>query len=181
MAVEHETRPLWGVQFHPESILSEHGHALLENFRNLTERYAGAHPRGRPAAKPVSGEDDAATGRNVRPHAGCNYRRIGRPVDPAAAFKLLFAGSANAFWLDGAALPKGGFSYMGDDGGPNASVLAHRSGTGITTETRQGRTVTLNEDILTLVQRRLAEHAISTRGRPLSPSRAGSSAIWDTS
>jgi len=50
MAVEHENRPLWGVQFHPESILSEHGHALLENFRNLTERYASAHPRdGGPA------------------------------------------------------------------------------------------------------------------------------------
>ena len=164
MAVEHETRPLWGVQFHPESILSEHGHALLENFRNLTERHAGARPRGGRAAslslaKTRPREDRPATCR-------LNYRRINHPVEPAAAFKLLFAGSANAFWLDGAALPESGFSYMGDDGGPNASVLAHRSGTGITTETRQGRTVTRDEDILALVQRRLAEMDVDARQAP---------------
>jgi anthranilate synthase component 2 len=32
MGVRHRSAPLEGVQFHPESILSEHGHALLRNF-----------------------------------------------------------------------------------------------------------------------------------------------------
>ncbi len=32
MGVRHKTLDLEGVQFHPESILSEHGHALLKNF-----------------------------------------------------------------------------------------------------------------------------------------------------
>ena len=32
MGVQHKTFNLHGVQFHPESILSEHGHALLQNF-----------------------------------------------------------------------------------------------------------------------------------------------------
>jgi len=35
MAVSHKTRPLWGVQFHPESILTEQGHDLLKNFLKL--------------------------------------------------------------------------------------------------------------------------------------------------
>ena len=32
MGVRHRTHPIEGVQFHPESILTEHGHALLKNF-----------------------------------------------------------------------------------------------------------------------------------------------------
>jgi anthranilate synthase component 2 len=32
MGLRHRTHPVEGVQFHPESILSEHGHALLQNF-----------------------------------------------------------------------------------------------------------------------------------------------------
>ncbi|HET7672015.1 MAG TPA: aminodeoxychorismate/anthranilate synthase component II, partial [Burkholderiales bacterium] len=36
MGVRHRSLPVEGVQFHPESILTEHGHALLRNF--LTEK-----------------------------------------------------------------------------------------------------------------------------------------------
>ena len=32
MALAHREMPVFGVQFHPESILTEHGHALLANF-----------------------------------------------------------------------------------------------------------------------------------------------------
>lgn len=34
-AVKHREHPTWGVQFHPESIASEHGRALLRNFLDL--------------------------------------------------------------------------------------------------------------------------------------------------
>jgi anthranilate/para-aminobenzoate synthase component II len=32
MALRHRELELYGVQFHPESVLTEQGHALLENF-----------------------------------------------------------------------------------------------------------------------------------------------------
>ena len=38
MGMRHKTLPIEGVQYHPDSILSEHGHALLENFLKHDEQ-----------------------------------------------------------------------------------------------------------------------------------------------
>lgn len=37
MGLQHKTLPIHGVQFHPESIASEHGHQLLRNFLNMVK------------------------------------------------------------------------------------------------------------------------------------------------
>ncbi len=39
MAVEHRERPVYGVQFHPESIASENGRAILRNFLDLAAAF----------------------------------------------------------------------------------------------------------------------------------------------
>ena len=40
MGVMHRTHPVHGVQFHPESIASQHGHALLRNFLTIADAFA---------------------------------------------------------------------------------------------------------------------------------------------
>ena len=61
MGVRHRKRPVWGVQFHPESVATEFGHELLANFRDLTERFHATHPRS-----PVGLRGSAAAVRPTR-------------------------------------------------------------------------------------------------------------------
>ena len=38
-ALQHRTHPVWGVQFHPESILTEHGRTILVNFLRMAREF----------------------------------------------------------------------------------------------------------------------------------------------
>ena len=44
MALQHRTLPLYGVQFHPESIATDHGKTLLKNFLRLASTYRTDRP-----------------------------------------------------------------------------------------------------------------------------------------
>jgi para-aminobenzoate synthetase component 2 len=39
MALSHRTHPTYGIQFHPESVLTEGGHALFANFLGLARAW----------------------------------------------------------------------------------------------------------------------------------------------
>ena len=88
MGLEHRTRPQWGVQFHPESISTEHGHALARNFRDLTRAQGRPSARApRPARRPTAG-------------ARVHHRRLQAWCDPEAAFVALYGDREHAVWLD---------------------------------------------------------------------------------
>jgi len=54
MGLMHETLPVHGVQFHPESIASEHGHLMLKNFLDIAAAWNAKHARNPvPARKPA--------------------------------------------------------------------------------------------------------------------------------
>ena len=36
MAFQHQNAAVWGLQFHPESVLSQHGHRMLRQSLNLS-------------------------------------------------------------------------------------------------------------------------------------------------
>ncbi|MGH3770819.1 MAG: aminodeoxychorismate synthase component I [Pseudonocardiaceae bacterium] len=126
MAVRHRYRPLWGVQFHPESICTEHGHQLLRNFAELTRRWRGvAVSASRPVAVAVS-----AAGTLVMDTAPVSalrvlHRRLALKVAPEVVFDALYRESDRSFWLDSSQprLPYGRFSFMGDASGPLSRIV----------------------------------------------------------
>jgi para-aminobenzoate synthetase len=133
MAVEHRSRPLWGVQFHPESIATEHGKRLLANFRDLTPRSQGGVSLFAPHRRTKATLGSSTT---------VAVRKLETFPDPEAAFVSLYGASEHAFWLDSSrAGIRGRFSFMGGADGPLAEVLRHHA--------RQG------ERLLDRLQRRL--------------------------
>ncbi|NLT07198.1 MAG: aminodeoxychorismate synthase component I [Solirubrobacterales bacterium] len=124
MGVAHRSRPLWGVQFHPESICTEHGRRLLANFRDLTARHAG---RGAvPAlADPV---DHGPSSWRVprRPRLERKVRRLDAIQDTERAFVHLYGDSPDAFWLDSSKVDeRSRFSFMGAVGGPLSARITY--------------------------------------------------------
>ena len=61
MALQHESWPLWGVQFHPESFLSEYGRQMAANFLALQPAWRGPchEPHGAPDRVPRNGPASA--------------------------------------------------------------------------------------------------------------------------
>ena len=51
MGMMHESLPLHGVQFHPESIASEHGHLMLKNFLDLAVQWNAKRSRKTDASR----------------------------------------------------------------------------------------------------------------------------------
>jgi para-aminobenzoate synthetase len=123
MAIEHRTRPQWGVQFHPESIATEHGKRLLTNFRNLT-------PRSSRRAS-VEFVRDSRTKATLPVETRVCVERIDVLPDTEAAFASLYGESESAFWLDSSRVEeRGRFSFMGDASGPLAEVVTYDLGDG---------------------------------------------------
>ena len=176
MGIEHARRPLWGVQFHPESIATEHGRELFENFYALAHRHSSPRPRSRgPRPSAAARPARAARGGRLRPRApdaarvggtrGMSLRVRTIAGEPATEplFERLFGACEYAFWLDSADAPTSlaQSSYLGTTSGPNRMVLEGDVEQGIVRIHRAAASTVERASIFEVLGRELAERALA--------------------
>jgi para-aminobenzoate synthetase len=149
MGVEHDTRPMWGVQFHPESIATEFGDRIAKNFFQLAERHASAQPvptsarlsqgpgvrraENQPNSPVFGPSTGVARGSDSgRPEvAARGWTVLSRTLEGAAPtehlYERLFADADTSFWLDSSDAPTwlAQCSYMGTSAGPGERHLSY--------------------------------------------------------
>jgi para-aminobenzoate synthetase len=156
MAIGHRDRPAWGVQFHPESVGTEHGEQLVANFVALSP---GRRRPPRSAAAPRStvvpgGRAPARSSGAVR----VAHEVIDATSDAESAFATLFGDRTPAFWLDSSLVDPGlsRFSFMGAAlGGLGAEVRYRVAGSRLTV-TRGGQSEVHEEALFDYLSRELA-------------------------
>ena len=102
--LQHKSRPHYGVQFHPESIGTEHGLLLLENFCRICEENRDRVDEGLTSSAD-SGETEAITDSTL---SGCSrplydvyiHELNVTSVQPKAVFEELYKDEKYAMWID---------------------------------------------------------------------------------
>lgn len=170
MGLEHISKPIYGVQFHPESIATGCGKQLFTNFKLLSEKY---HQNLKLAEiqeieeKPVTHhrvnnkDPFSAQKRNII----VSKRSFTSNVDMKSIFRELYGKSSASFWLDSSSSgPVQGradrttpLSVIGDlDSSANAYAIEYHGSNRITKRrTGQEKTESLNINIFEYLEQEL--------------------------
>ncbi len=137
MGIEHRRRPMWGVQFHPESIATEHGRRLFENFYALARRHRSwrgpranrsrTPPRRPPRERPTDTETEAERAARSSAKLQVLTRTLEGEAPAELLFERLFSKAEHAFWLDSADAPTplARSSFLGTTAGPDRCVIEY--------------------------------------------------------
>ncbi len=160
MALRHRNLPRWGVQFHPDSVATEYGRVLVENFYALTlaSQPVGEIRCSRRLAKTSSRPRLPGPPAPV-PTLDCAVRTLPLAVDAEQVYSEFYADRPYAFWLDSSKVEPGlsRFSFLGDCQGPLGEILTyHVADDDVLVERADGYRERESGDMFEVLRRRLA-------------------------
>jgi para-aminobenzoate synthetase len=164
MGVEHNTRPLWGVQFHPESISTQYGLKIAENFFAMAARHrrSQSRPAGRATIVPRSAPRAPAPQPAEAGEFGLRMRQIEGQAPTEYVYERLFAEHDPSFWLDSADAPTwlAQCSYMGTSAGADRCFVTYDVDSGETSVSRDGAETVEHKSIFDYLDRELKRIAV---------------------
>jgi para-aminobenzoate synthetase len=173
MGLRHRSLPLWGVQFHPESICTQYGQTLLENFKKMTLKFAkerGKSPRkyywtGDSGTVPIPSSSSCQ--KQQQEFELCT-RKLNLCPNAEQMFVHLFGKAPNAFWLDSSRVEPdlSRFSFMGDSSGENSLLIHYRTQSQELTVTKSDTISRRTEGIFEYLHREIERRHCSSDSLP---------------
>jgi para-aminobenzoate synthetase len=158
MGVEHTKRPIWGVQFHPESISTEYGLKIAQNFFDLAAGYTRPQrPAGRATIAPRSAKQERTAAEKAPGEMELRMRTIEGEAPTEYLYERLFAEHNPSFWLDSADAPTwlAQCSYMGTTAGAERCFATYDVDSGELTVDRGGAETIEHKSIFDYLQREM--------------------------
>jgi para-aminobenzoate synthetase len=163
MGVEHTKRPIWGVQFHPESISTEYGLKIAQNFFDLAAQHRRAErPAGRATIAPLSARRAPAPASSESGELELRMRTIQGQAPTEHVYERLFADAETSFWLDSADAPTwlAQCSYMGTTAGADRCFVSYDVDSGELAVDRGGVETVEHKSIFDYLDRELKRIAV---------------------
>lgn len=131
MGISHKTKPIYGVQFHPESICSEYGRDIIENFFKLSKEFYGENR--------------------------LKYSKVEYDGDDLALFKSLHEYDHNVQWLDSSLVKEGlsRFSIFGLTNGKRSHIIKYNVEENQVTKIEKDTTTAIEKDIFSYLKENL--------------------------
>ena len=158
MGIAHESKPFWGIQYHPESISTEYGDEVVAEFLKLAKDFIKSEiaieqdPKQTAiAAKPIDPESLIV-----------EHQVIDLKTSADVIFYKLYADSKYAFWLDSSKIipDHSRFSYMGNiDNNRGKAILFDRIDQTLT-QIQDCSTTISHEDLFDYLKRDLESNTV---------------------